>query len=523
MMPKPDLVIGIDSSTSACKAIAWDFQGNSVAEGRSSLPLEKPRPAWHEQQAETWWSAFTQAVRQVTAQVDPSRLAALSISHQRETFVPVNEGDMPLRNAILWMDERAGLLIPALRERFNSEHFHQTTGKPLIGMLTSSKIAWLQENEPEILKRTYKLLDVNAYLVRHLTGNYHTSWASADPTGLFNMTRHQWAEEILMELGIQVAQLPQAFPPGAILGQVTNKAAQECQIPEGLPVVSGLGDGQSAGLGLNITRPGDAYLSLGTSVVTGTFSAEFQVSPAFRTMYGGIPVSYLFETVMLGGTYTIDWFLDKFVAPQGGQDHSRRSLVETLEAKAQQVPIGSEGLVLVPYWNGSMNPYWDGLASGVVVGWRGMHQPQHLYRAILEGIGFELHLQIQGVESALGSPVNRLIATGGGAQSDLWLQIIADITHKPIYRSHTSEAAALGAGILAAAAAGLYPDVRQAAQAMTHAEPYPFEPEHDRSSFYQQLYEEVYRQLFPSLRPYLDRLTALEHHSVSLHAQNSTD
>jgi xylulokinase len=145
-----------------------------------------------------------------------------------------------------------------------------------------------------------------------------------------------------------------------------------------------------------------------------------------------------------------------------------------------------------------------------VVGWRGNHTLPHLYRAILEGIAFEQHLNTTSVEKALGQPVSRYIAIGGGAQSDLWCSIIADITNKPVYRTATPEAAALGAGILAAAAAGIHPDVRQAAQSMTRVLPQPFEPDPARHDFYNRLFEEAYRPLFPALRPVLDRLAALQ-------------
>jgi len=173
------------------------------------------------------------------------------------------------------------------------------------------------------------------------------------------------------------------------------------------------------------------------------------------------------------------------------------------------IPPGAEGLMLVPYWNSAMNPYWDAAASGIVVGWRGVHTRAHLYRAILEGIAFEQRLHTEGVEAALGQPVESYVAMGGGAQSERWLQIIADVTGKPVYRAVVTDAAALGAGILAATGVGLFTDVRAAAKAMTRIAPEPFVPDAGRHAFYSQLYAEVYRALFPAVQPYLQRLTAL--------------
>jgi xylulokinase len=232
---------------------------------------------------------------------------------------------------------------------------------------------------------------------------------------------------------------------------------------------------------------------------------QYQTSHAFRTHYAGLPETYSLETVILGGTYTIRWFVEQFGGPFSLPD---RAAEEVLEGLAREVPPGAEGLMLVPYWNTVLNPYWDAGASGIVVGWRGRHSPAHLYRAILEGIAYEQRLATEGVEQAVGGPIQRYIAFGGGARSPLWCQVIADITGKPVHLAHAPEATALGAGILAAAAAGLYPDIAQAAQAMTHRLPQVFLPDPQRSRVYDRFFE-VYTHLFPALQPHLDRLTEL--------------
>lgn len=500
------LIIGIDSSTTACKAIVWDAHGNAVASGHSSLSLSTPQPSWHEQPAESWWTSLVEAIRQAVSQVDGKRLKAVCIAHQRETFVPVDENYQPLANGILWMDERARDLLPGLEQTFGQNDFHRQTGKRLSGNLTIVKIAWLKEHRPEVFARAYKYLDVHAFLVQRLTGSCRTGWGCADPTGLFDLQNNRWAETFLSQVGIRLDQLPELFPPGTILGTVTSSAAEACGLPVNLPVVAGIGDGQSSGLGVNITSAGDAYLSLGTSVISGTYSDQYVFNSASRTMTGGVPGTYLLETVQLGGAYTISWFLEKIAAQPGKTAAQHR---EFYEQAASALPPGSEGLILVPYWNSVLGPYWDAAASGIVVGWRGHHQLPHLYRAILEGIAFEQHLGTLSVEKAVGQSVNRYIAMGGGAQSDLWCQIIADITDKPVYRAAATEAAALGAGILAATAAGCYADVRQAAQEMTHILPQSFEPDPARHNFYNRLFEEVYRPLFPALQPYLDRLASM--------------
>jgi sugar (pentulose or hexulose) kinase len=507
MSPK-NLVIGLDSSTTACKALVWDTQGRLLAEGRSPIPLVQPRPAWHEQPAAAWWSACVEALQQVTAQIDPARLAGLCISPQRETFVPVDAQGEPLRPALIWMDQRCGPLLPDIGQQLGLDYLLQETGKPLSGNLSLGKIAWLRRYEPDIFKRAAKYLDVAGYLHYHLTGFYRTGWGCADPMGLFDMRQNCWSAHVLDFLGLTAAQLPDAYPPTAILGEVTAEAARLTGLLAGLPVVAGVGDGQAAGLGVNVTGPGQAYLNLGTSVISGTYTAAYHTDRTHRTMYSAVPGAYILETAVLGGAYIINWLIEKIA---GGRakwpaDESPEAM---FDRAAQKIAPGADGLLLVPYWNSVMNPYWDAAASGIMVGWRGFHTLEHIYRAILEGIGFELRLHLHGVEASLEGGVERFIAVGGGAKSTLWGQVIADITNKPVYISAVADASALGAAIQAAYGVGLFSDITMAAQTMTRLNPTPFTPDPARVSFYTSLYEQVYQHLFPALQPYLQNLTRL--------------
>jgi xylulokinase len=504
-----DLVIGLDSSTTACKAVVWDRQGRALATGRAALPMLQPRPAWHEQPAAAWEEACVQALQAVSTQVDPRRLAALCITAQRETFVVCAADGSPLMNGLLWMDERSRQLLPEIDRLYGKERFHQESGKPLSANLSLGKLFWLRAHRPELFARIHYVLDVHAFLAHLLTGRYVTSWGCADPMGLFDMRKHAWNQSLIEAIGLRVDQFPEAIPPGAQIGTITPQAAQRCGLPEGLLVVAGLGDGQAAGLGVQMVQPGDVYLNLGTAVVSGTYSQRYLVDPAFRTSYAGQPDAYFLETVLLGGTYTINWFIEKFYDASKFGDTPGQRPEETLEKAAAQIPPGAQGLTLVPYWNSAMNPYWDAAASGIVVGWRGIHGPAHLYRAILEGIALEQRLHTSGVEAALNQPAARFIAVGGGARSSLWCQLIADVCGKPVYRADAPEASALGAGILAAVGARIFKDTQAAAQHMTRIDQQSFTPDPARHAFYSKLYEEVYQGLYPALRRSLGRLADL--------------
>lgn len=502
MPPTADLVVGIDSSTTSCKAIAWNAAGQLVAEGRAPHTLSQPQPGWHVQNADEWWQALVSALRGLTEQVDARRIAALSIAVQRETFVLVDAQGQPLGPAPVWMDERARDLLPELGKRYSAEKIHQQCGKPLTANLTIAKLLWFTTHMPELVPQTAHVLDVHAFLAQRLTGHFVTSPGCADPTGLLDMPRRDWNTALIEAAGWKTNVLPDLVEIGALAGSIHRQAAQATGLPEGTPLFAGLGDGQAAGLGTGVLSAGASYLNLGTAVVSGTYSAAYRADRAFRTHFGpmlqGQP-SYLLETVLLGGTYTIRWLLDTLLPGTS---------LAALEHDAAELLPGSGGLMLVPYWNSAMNPYWDASASGITVGWRGSHGPAHLYRAILEGIAMEQRLATTAVEAALDQPIQQWIAVGGGSQSTLWPQIIADVTGKPVVKARTTEATALGAGILAALGIGWFTDAHAAAQSMAHHDPQPVLPG-EHSAAYDQLYQQVYRHLYPALREPLARLSAL--------------
>jgi len=501
------LVIGVDSSTTACKTIAWDRDGAVVAEGRAGHSVLHPEPDWHEQDAEQWWTSLCAALRDLLGQVDASRVEAICITHQRESFVPVDGEGRPIRNAILWIEERSRPQLNFLDEALGADRVHQITGKPPSLTQSLPKILWLAQNEPDILTKAHKILDVQGFLVHRLTGNFRTSLASADPMALVDTEAGAWAGDLLHLLGLGTSQLSDLVPPGEVIGRVSHAAGQAIGLPAGLPLVAGAGDGQCAGLGANATSGGRAYLNLGTAVVSGVLSTDFLVDPAFRTLTAPIAGAYYLETVLRGGVFTVGWFVDRFASDLSGT-WLPLSAEEMLEAAAAKLRRGASGLMLVPYWSGVMSPYWDPAASGITIGWGRAHGRVHLYRSILEGVAFEQRLAGDGVMAALEQRFTEYVVMGGGSRSGLWCQIVADVTGVPIVRSATTEATCLGAGILAAAAVGWYTDACCAAEAMTRVTD-RFVPDPEAQAIYDPLYREVYKPLFPAVRPFVDRLAEL--------------
>ncbi len=505
-MPQ-DLVIGVDSSTTACKAIAWDRDGKAIAESRASFDLISPHPNWYEQRAEDWWDALCHVLRNVSAQVGIDRIAALCITHQRETFVPVDENGQSIRNAILWLDDRSRLQVDELNRRVGSDIIQDITGKGPSTKQSLPKLIWLQTHEPEVMRRAHKIVDVHAFLIYRLTGIWATSLPSADPMGLVDMRRGDWAADLMRQLDLDPDQFVEIREAGSILGEISDRAAELTGLPVGTPVVAGAGDGQSAGLGANITRPGKAYLNLGTAMVSGAHADSYVADKAFRTLCSPIAGAFVPEEVLGGGTFTISWFVENF-GPDVRGVNLPLSAEEVLEVAASKLPPGSLGLMVVPYWNAVMPPYWDAAATGITIGWTGAHRREHFYRAILEGIAYEHRLAMDGVARATGQPLDEFILMGGGSRSALWCQIVADVSGIRVTRASTAEATNLGAAILAAAAAGWYSSVGSAAAAMTSTER-SFEPTPKTHAVYDRLYREVYCNLFPAVQPYIDRLTEL--------------
>jgi xylulokinase len=494
-----DYVIGVDCSTTAAKAVVWDANGRAVAEGRSQFPVSHPRPGWGEQRAEDWWSATAVAVSHAARSVEAGRIAALCVTHQRETFACLNDRGQPLRPALLWMDLRAAAQV----EAHGSPTVHRTTGKPPNPTPAWYKLLWLAEHEPDILRRTARVVDVHGYLVHRLTGLWRTSWACADPLGLVDMATFDYDDGLLAKAGLSRDQLCELEPPGAVLGELSADVSETLGLPAGLPIVAGAGDGQAAGLGCNVTAPGSAYLNLGTGVVSGTHSDRYAFAPEYRTMAGAIPGSYVLETFIGGGTHNISWFVDKLAGVDPSALRLGLSAEQILETAAAQLPPGAEGLLCLPYWTGALTPYWESHARGALVGLSGVHGKAHIYRAILEGIAFEQRLLTEGAQAALPEPIRQMMATGGGSNSSLWCQIISDVLQRPVLVVRERESTALGAGMLAAAATGLHPSIPDAATAMSGVS-HTFEPGGDAHA-YAGLYD-VYRQLYPGLRQVFPQL-----------------
>jgi len=501
-MQKKDLIMSIDSGTQSCRAIVWDTSGNSVSEGRADHHIIAPRLGWFEQDANEWWPAACSSIRQCLEKTEVKKIQALCISHQRETFVPVGKDGHPLRRALPHMDMRCERQVRLVINKLGSEKVQKITGKYPCYVHSLYEILWIMENEQHIYNKVYKFMDVQGFLLKHLIGKYITSYVSADSMSLLDIRSKAWSKELMESLGLKPEHFLDLCDPGQVIGHVTKTASQETGLPEGLPVVSGAGDGICAALGTRTTDRDRAFFIIGTWTALGGYSPQYVVDKSFRTLVSVIPGSYHLEANVAGG-YIIRWFLENY------SKDPKSETEEYWEKIISQISPGSEGLITIPYWFGSLAPYWDNASRGITIGWSGIHTCGHMYRSILEGISFEHRMLLETMASALNTKYREIVFVGGGAKSPLWSQITSDIFTLPICVTSTVESSSLGAAIIGATGMGFYQTFEEAASKMTCLE-IKYRPNTENTGIYNRLFE-VYKNIFPAVREEIHRLYEIVH------------
>ncbi len=503
MTMRGDLVVGIDSSTTATKAIAFDADGRAVAEGRAAVPLSNPKPGWFEQEVSDWTGAATKALKQLTRKIDARRIAAVSISNQRESFAQFDETGKALRPGTLWLDERAHQEVKDLSAELGADEIHRISGIPADVTPCLYRCRWLSTHMPKVWGKTAKTAEVHGVLTHFLTGRWATSIASADPMGLLDVRSFDWSDTLLSAARLTREQLPLLYASGEIMGEVTAEAAKLTGLRAGTPVAAGGGDGQCAGTGANNFLKGRAYVNLGTAAVSGSYGESYAIDRSFRSLVAVGERGFSFETAIRTGTFLVNWMVERLFNTNPAT--SPRIFAE-LESEARKVPIGSNGLVLVPYWSGCMTPYWDTAARGVIAGLSGNHKRGDVYRALLEGVALEQTMMTNQVAEAT-SPITHFAAVGGGSKSDLWCQILADASGRDVKRLETAEASALGAAMAAAKAAGWFKTISGAASAMSGKPSKSFRPRAKDHKRYQELLA-IYIELWPKLAEWNRQLVA---------------
>lgn len=490
--------LGIDSSTTATKAILIDDAGSVIGVASSTYGYETPKPLWSEQQPMLWWTGTVNSIRQVLAEtgIDPTAVSAIGLTGQMHGLVLLDAVGDVLRPAILWNDQRTGAECDEIRTIIGQQRLIDITGNDALTGFTAPKIVWVKNHEPEIYGRIAHILLPKDYVRYHLTGEFATDKAGGSGTQLFNVAQRNWSDEVVTALGIDRAWLPQTFEGTAVTGTLTPAAAKVTGLPAGIPVVGGGGDQAANAVGTGAVVDGVVALSLGTSGVVFVSSDEPVVEPDGRlhAFCHAAPGKWHLMGVMLSAAGSLRWFRDT-AAP--GTEFS--DLVDA----AGKVPAGCDGLFFLPYLTGERTPHPDPLARGAFVGLTVRHTRNHLTRSVLEGVAYGLRDSFELMKAAGITRINQVRISGGGAKSALWRQILADVFQAELVTVNTAEGAAYGAALLAATGTGAFNSVEEACQATINIT--GVTSPGDQSAVYQELYP-LYRELYPALKPIFHKM-----------------
>jgi xylulokinase len=451
-------LLGLDIGTSGGRAILFDLEGSPVGQASRAWSPNLPRPEWAELDAEAVWKATLVLLQELAAQAQMARVAGVGISAQLTTLCLDATGS-PVLPAFPWLDRRAAAEAGEIEAEAGRERLARITGRRAAPERPAAICRWVQRHEPGAWSRVASVCTVKDFLVLRLTGRLATDEPNASYSLLFDVAKRQWDADLSRLVDVQPSRLPDALPSPAVVGTVQATAAREAGLPVGIPVVAGGPDGTLAALAAGLTRSGIAADVAGTTDVVFACLDRPRMDPSggVVTNVHACPGRWLLggPTTTTGGTLT--WFAESAV---GTTD------VSALYQEAAEVPPGADGLVCLPALAGERTPIWDPKARGAFVGLTLGHRRGHLVRAILEGGACVVRRVVEAIV-AMGERVEEVRLVGGAAQSDLWTQIRADILGLPIRRMPVREASALGAAILAAVGAGLFPDVASAVEKMS--------------------------------------------------------
>ena len=450
------LALGVDIGTSGVRVLAVDEAGRVVAESVRSYPLLTPRPGWTEQNPEDWFDETVTALKELTAKLDGHELVALGLSGQMHGMVPLDAHGEVIRPAILWNDQRTGSGVAELEAAVPRETLVARTGNPAITGFQLPKLLWLRQQEPDNFARTRHVLLPKDYLGFRLTGVMAAEPTDASGTNCFEITQKVWDAEVLGALGLSVELFPQLVSSPEVVGTLTNDLAKETGLPEGLPIVAGAGDNAAAaiGLGLSSLTPGVGSVSLGTSgVVFAPLDAPTPDPEGRVHLFCHADGGYNLLGVTLAAAGSLQWYRDT-LRPGVSFD------VLTQEAETSQP--GANGVTFRPYLAGERTPYLDPNLRGSWTGLSLASTQADLVRAVLEGVAFSLRDALDIITPL--APLSKAFTTGGGARSNMWLQLTADALGLPLIRPKQSQGPAYGAALLALQGLGVAEQAASLAQ-----------------------------------------------------------
>ncbi len=505
-----ELLLGIDVGTTGAKAALVSPDGRVSATAQSEYALRHIRPGWVEQDPEDWWQGVCLVIRRVLASVQSAaaRVAALAVSSQAPTLLPLGRGGAPLRPAMIWMDRRAEAEAKKFEEILGDGTVYRVTGNRPDAFYVAPKLLWFKTHEPQLLAKTYRFVQVNGYINYRLTGEFSLDSAHAALLQMRNYATGEWDKPLCNVCGIEPGHFPEVKAAHCLLGEVTSWASEATGLRAGTPVMVGTVDSAAAALEAGSAEPGVAAEMTGTSTVLIMPNRDGLTEPAFIAMPHAIPGVHLLLGAMVASGASLRWFRDQLGEAEV-QAGARRNVdpFDLLTEQAAQVSVGSGGVIFLPYMAGERSPLWHTHARGVFFGLSLATPKAALIRAILEGTALALNHNVE-IAGGAGIHLNELRSVGGGARSALWNQIKADILGLPVQLPEAPMGAAFGDAILAGMGLGIFPDVQRALRDIVRLKT-RFEPDMENHVKYQDIYR-LFRKLYEHLKIDFDEMAALK-------------
>ncbi|XGV94455.1 MAG: xylulokinase [Leptolyngbya sp. BL-A-14] len=449
-----EVVLGLDLGTGGVRVIAVDLHGNVVAQQTQPYPLLTPQPGWTEQNPSDWVAASFAALTAVAQQLEGHQAIALGLSGQMHGMVPLDASGNVIRPAILWNDQRTGKAVAEIETTVPRHELIQRTGNPAITGFQLPKLVWLRAEEPQAYAQVRQVLLPKDYLGYVLTGVPFTEPSDASGIGCLNLAARQWDVDILKALKLDMGLFPEVVESTAIAGHLKAEIASRLNLPAGLPVIAGGGDNAAAaiGLGLSSKHLNRGSLSIGTSGVIFAPCDRPIPDPAGRVhLFCHADGGYHLLGVTLAAGGALRWYRDTLAPDIPFAD---------LMALADRSPPGAHGVLFLPHLAGERSPHLDPETRGAWVNLSLAHTRADLTRAVLEGVAFSLREAFDVIHPI--SSIDQLLATGGGARSHTWLQILADVLETELIAPKAEEGAAYGATMLAMVGVGAYPNLEAA-------------------------------------------------------------
>ena len=499
-----DLILTCDTGTTSCKCTLFNARGDALFSVRRGYGTSYPHPNWAEQDPEIIAEAMFDGIRELLVQVSPQRVACVGLSGAMNGCIPVDDSGKALYPNIIHSDSRTEAQVQEILEKISFDDFYRLTGNRPDTHYTLPKIIWLKENEPDIYRRARWFLNIKDYLYGRLTGRFgYTDYSDASLTTALDLSRRQWAAELLRDLKLDVERMPVLLKGHDITGKITREVYRQTGLLPGTPVAIGGGDGACTTRGSGVSQPGSAYCYIGSSAWVAQLLDHPVFDPKAR-IFSWVDMNgedyHVCGTVQCGAA-AFDWALNNFMSCDG-----KTADISIVENMARQVAPGAEGVLFLPTLMGWRTPYWDPNTRGCLMGFSLYHDQRHIARAVYEGIAFALNSCAE-VMAECGAPMRTLMLTGGGARSGLWPDMIASIFGIPTQVHRTpGESTSLGAAIAAGVGVGLFNDYSDAANIVSARSTHPVNLQWQET--YRKVYA-IYADIYSHIRPLNNRIAAL--------------